>query len=258
MPKTSSANCANELSCCGQTCVDEQADPAHCGSCAACNLPQATAGCSAGVCTIASCGAGYANCNSNPTDGCEVYTAGDVNNCGGCGQPCSADQTCTGGACVSCPSGQAVCTNACVDTTSDLNNCGGCGTTCSPDQTCTGGACVSCPSGQTVCNNACVDITSDLSNCGGCGTTCSPGQICSAGSCVTGNCRSASDCAWEGPSHYSTCDSNICNSHWCDSDMANCDQDNSNGCEANIQNDPSHCGSCGPAAPTRHVLVELV
>lgn len=55
-------------------------NPNHCGSCGhVCNLPHAIEGCSDGNCTLVSCESGYANCDGNPANGCEV----NINDGGG-------------------------------------------------------------------------------------------------------------------------------------------------------------------------------
>jgi len=73
-----------------------------CGVChAACSTNNATPACAAGTCTIASCSAGYGDCNNLPNDGCETNLANSTANCGACGNDCGANATCQGGACVS-------------------------------------------------------------------------------------------------------------------------------------------------------------
>ncbi|MEZ4409655.1 MAG: MXAN_6577-like cysteine-rich protein [Polyangiales bacterium] len=131
------------------------------------------------------CGAGQTRCG----DVC-VDTASNNDNCGSCGNACSAGQTCTAGACASqtdCPAGQTRCGSSCVDTGSDAANCGACGNACPTGDTCTGGTCmtpVSCPSGQTACGTACVDTSADVANCGSCGNACAAGEACSSGVCM--------------------------------------------------------------------------
>jgi hypothetical protein len=44
--------------------------------------------CTMGACGITGCVAGFANCNGNATDGCEVNVQTDLNNCGSCGHHC--------------------------------------------------------------------------------------------------------------------------------------------------------------------------
>ena len=47
---------------------------------------------------IAACNAGFANCNGNAADGCEVNLQTDVNNCGTCAHKCL--MACVAGACM--------------------------------------------------------------------------------------------------------------------------------------------------------------
>jgi hypothetical protein len=56
-------------------------DVNHCGLCGrACAVTNGVAGCSAGACTLASCNAGYANCDGTATD-CERNLAASTNTC---------------------------------------------------------------------------------------------------------------------------------------------------------------------------------
>jgi hypothetical protein len=48
------------------------------------------------------CAAGYANCNKDAKDGCEVKLASDALNCGACGKSCNGG-TCAGGTCQPAP-----------------------------------------------------------------------------------------------------------------------------------------------------------
>lgn len=96
----------------------------------------------------AACPAGYADCNGNPDDGCEVDLTGDPANCGACHHGCAKNNaaavTCNAGRCEpTCSPGYADC-NAAAATPSndacetDLNantTCGGC------DHDCQGGEC---------------------------------------------------------------------------------------------------------------------
>jgi hypothetical protein len=75
-------------------------DPQNCGGCTnACTLANATPGCAMGNCTIASCNAGFGDCNMNPTDGCEVDFTSDNQNCGFCGNQCFGGSHCFNGGC---------------------------------------------------------------------------------------------------------------------------------------------------------------
>jgi hypothetical protein len=179
----------------------------NCGTCGhVCPaVPNATPGCSSSVCGIGTCNAGYADCDLNPANGCEMNVASSVNNCGTCGHVCpavpNATPGCSSGVCGigSCNAGYGDCdhnpANGCeVNVTSDVNNCGACGHVCAlPNATpaCSSSACriVACNPGYADCNaiaaDGCeVNITQDPNNCGGCGHVCTAGRVCTGGTCV--------------------------------------------------------------------------
>jgi hypothetical protein len=87
---------------------DLATDPKNCGSCGTlCQPDNAFGKCLGGGCQVDDCVTGYADCNGKPTDGCEVDTADDEGNCGGCNKACNLpnaqtvclDGTCTIGLC---------------------------------------------------------------------------------------------------------------------------------------------------------------
>lgn len=92
---TSSApapSCTLSSNSCSGTCTpaDFASDILNCGSCGF-KCPPVGNGlpsCVNGVCGIASCNPGFANCNKNAGDGCEVNLMTDKNNCGYCGHTC--------------------------------------------------------------------------------------------------------------------------------------------------------------------------
>ncbi|MBI5514723.1 MAG: hypothetical protein HY909_13190 [Deltaproteobacteria bacterium] len=131
---------------CGSRCVVVSTDIAHCGRCDnrcavvpnsahRCGIPT---GMVTAVCRT-ECANGTANCNGTYGDGCEVDTASDARNCGGCGSACPADQYCSSGFC--CPLNTTRCGMSCTDTASDVSNCGACGVRCAAGQSCVRGAC---------------------------------------------------------------------------------------------------------------------
>src|SRR5262249_49793427 len=133
--------CAMGLTCCSGHCADTSNDPGHCGACGqACMIPNAMPGCAMGKCTAGSCNPGFADCNANPADGCEVSTDSDSGNCGRCGRSCAAPNATTGcvaGACViaACMPGYRNCNGDPVDgcetdVANDVKNCGACGSNC--------------------------------------------------------------------------------------------------------------------------------
>ena len=77
-------------------------DAANCGACGkSCkNLPNATAACVNAGCLLGSCSPGFADCNGDPSDGCEAQVAYDPKNCGSCGSVCPMNlPSCNMGAC---------------------------------------------------------------------------------------------------------------------------------------------------------------
>ena len=153
--------------------VDISTDVNNCGSCGnVCSVPNATAVCTAGSCS-ATCTTGFSDCDGNSRNGCEANLNTDRNNCGYCGNVCSASNggtaVCTAGSCsvtgAACRTGYADCnglsSDGCeVDINTDLNNCGGCGNVCSASNggtvVCTTGSCsvtgAACRTGYADCN----------------------------------------------------------------------------------------------------------
>jgi hypothetical protein len=230
--------CTGGLSCCGTSCVDQQADKQNCGACGvACGeLLNGIAGCVAGACEIVACSAGFADCDGMPADGCEADTNTDVASCGTCGNACAPGETCVVGTCqladcqtAGCPAGTACCGDQCIDTDIDLFNCGGCGMFCPVgSNACQHGACctlgpdgveqcgtVLCPPPSSLCDNQCVDESSNPDHCGGCGIK------CESTACVGGVC----DCHIDGQT--------------CGGGLSCCPA----GC-VDTGSDPNNCGQC--------------
>jgi hypothetical protein len=86
----------------GDGCETSSAtDVNNCGACGlACTLANATAGCVASACTVATCDTGYDDCDTDPSNGCEVELATDENHCGVCGTLCASTETCVSGSCM--------------------------------------------------------------------------------------------------------------------------------------------------------------
>ncbi len=126
-----SITCPGDRVACGDTCVDPQTDPEHCGTCSnACATGEA---CVTGACA---CTGDLTRCGAACVD-----TASDPKNCGACGNDCGA-MVCAGGKCSgSCPGTTTNCGGACVDTQTDPAHCGGCGKACGAGQSCAAGAC---------------------------------------------------------------------------------------------------------------------
>ena len=206
---------AGFANCNGNTadgCEIDLATPANCGMCGTqCNLPNVTtATCTASTCGIGMCAAGFGNCNTSSTDGCETATTTTMN-CGACGTACTAGMranvtpTCTSGACqFPCQTGFADCdgnvNNGCeTDTRTSVAHCGVCRMAC-PTPTnataaCAGGTCGlgACTTNFGNCDgnvtNGCETNTqTSNAHCGGCNRPCAAGQECQSGACVTLPC----------------------------------------------------------------------
>jgi hypothetical protein len=96
---------------CSDGCHDLLSDRFACGACGnACPNPRAhqAAGCKKGFCKL-ECLPGFADCNGDPSDGCEVDLSVHPANCGACGHACDfgVGQPCIEGKClmVECDAG---------------------------------------------------------------------------------------------------------------------------------------------------------
>ena len=86
--------------------TDTDSDPAHCGSCdnACSGRVHAAPHCSAGTCDF-HCSPGFADCNQNEEDGCEVDIFNDAQHCGSCFGFCT-ETKCFQGSCTCAASTQ--------------------------------------------------------------------------------------------------------------------------------------------------------
>ncbi len=234
--------------------VDLRSDVNHCGDCAtACPAPPgATPSCVAGACHLAACKSGFADCDKDTSNGCEIDLQGDVANCGSCGKACfgvaNAAAKCSAGVCGvgACNPGFADCDgyswNGCeTNIGTDPANCGACGAACpavaSGALTCNAGVCggAVCSAGHADCDavaaNGCeVDISSDAVNCGVCANKC-PALPHAAPACASFACGMGA----------------------CDAGYADCFGGTADGCETSLLTDPDHCGACTtPCAAVAH------
>lgn len=237
--------CATGLACCANACADLQTSLAHCGVCGtACQAVNNSSVCTAGVCSILSCNAGYTDCDRNAITGCEVSTATDPSNCGVCGAACTtanAAPACHAGVCAigACNTDFADCdsavANGCeVNTASDSQHCGACGTACAGASTgagyCNAGACATCPSGVADCDHVAANgcealLDANVANCGTCGNACMLANAVPA--CVTGACAIGT----------------------CNAGFRDCNALAADGCEAELAADPMNCSACGTVCP---------
>jgi hypothetical protein len=100
---TCAPDCRADETCCIDRCVDLSLDPRNCGACGLrCSGPRATEACAVGKCIVAKCDTGWADCNSDPVDGCEASLL-DLSTCGACDQSCkvlNGSSTCELGRCM--------------------------------------------------------------------------------------------------------------------------------------------------------------
>jgi hypothetical protein len=190
-------------------------------------------------CTL-TCTGGYADCDGNPSNGCEVNLG-------------SAGQKLCGGACIG--------VNTCCDNTQctmppapmecyGIGTCSGvggscsysqntgsaiCGTTCcnSINGTCNGACQISCSPGHMDCNSnvsdGCEASVTDPNHCGGCTNVCNL------------------------PNATSQCPSGACLIATCNPSYLDCNAMNADGCEC--QSGPPNAGACcgGTSCETKHV-----
>jgi hypothetical protein len=265
---TDDSRCAAPAKCCGGQCTDVTKDALNCGACGtACNATHASASCTGGMCAAGMCRPGWADCNMDPKDGCEVKLDFDVNNCGACGTVCKIPNATAG--CGPAPMGMSGCyLQACTygfddcngdvkdgcetSVTSDVKNCGGCGMVCPPvahaTVGCVNAVCglISCQQGWSDCDgnakNGCeVQTNSDIKNCGKCGAACGMGQVCINSSCTCANCNINNA--------KTKCVNNACVFDQCLPNFGDCNNNLNDGCEADLTSDNNNCSACGNACP---------
>ena len=195
--------------------TDVTRDPDNCGGCGlSCRLPNAVTACDDGKCEITTCKPEFADCDGDPSNGCEANLDFDRDNCGECGFDCAVNQDCVEGHCVS-PTPPPVDAGAPppdlarphdLATARDLGSCipGTCDDhcPCPTGQRCQNFLCTGplpdggapdllaltdagCPVGEVRCPTGCTNTLGDILNCGGCGTICTAGMLCLGGVCAT-------------------------------------------------------------------------
>lgn len=268
---------------CGSTCVSTASDPAHCGGCGrVCALPHAEAACEGGSCRIGRCAAGFADCDGDGANGCEVDLSTDPAHCGRCGEVCpsavNATPVCVVGRCdTTCSAGAHRCGSVCASNSATSS----CGSSCLPcptipngRATCDGRLCgIECDEGFHSCGDACVP-SNDPNTCGARCEACPAGPVGSRPVCTTALacdfvctegyhrcgalCRANTSTFGCGTSctpcpvpanATATCDASTgaCGME-CLPDRADCDGDPSTGCEVSTLS-LTDCGGCGRRCP---------
>ena len=147
--------CGRGTKVCGERCCALDAPEHGCGAdtCEPCNLDHASARCDPTQrCAVDACYQSFADCDRNPTNGCEADLRVDPDHCGRCDAACPpldhAERGC-GGHCTiwRCARGFRDCNDrvpdGCeVDVTSNARHCGRCGHACGGGRQCEHGRCV--------------------------------------------------------------------------------------------------------------------
>jgi len=222
----------------------------HCGACGGTcpTPPNAHPACEEGRCGLGACREGYADCDGDVENGCEVYLLDSSDHCGACEQACAAPPNasarCRAGSCGlgDCAEGFDDCdgeaANGCeAHVHGSIDSCGACGVSCPvpPNATpvCAEGQCARghCLHGWGDCDdseaNGCeTELLLNVRHCGGCDAACAAPANAQP-SCVDGECGL-------GP---------------CTDGHADCDGDPENGCEVYLRDSLEHCGACERACP---------
>lgn len=241
---------ATHADCDGQSnnqCETNLTDAMSCGGCGVVcpAAPHTTAQCRDGRCQIGPCQTGYADCDGDPRNGCEVALSG-LNDCGGCNQPCivpHGEPRCEQGKCqvARCDDGRADCNQQAADgCESDLGSpvsCRGCGMSCRGLPNVAASSC-----GEDGCDLQCQDMRADcdgqLQN--GCEADLTAAQSC--GSCAR-NCTTLPNVT------AASCSQGACRDLTCAAGTGDCNDDAADGCERLLRT-ANDCGACDqPCAP---------
>ncbi|MFT3769699.1 MAG: putative metal-binding motif-containing protein [Minicystis sp.] len=167
-----------------------------CGGCGvACALPNASASCTTGTCTLTACNAGFYDCDGNAGNGCEALPCAN-------GQHCSTAAQCASGVCTNGFCSSPVCTDGVQNGSETAVDCGGSCSPCAAGQTCnaagdcvsgvcTGGVCQapSCTDGVKNGNETALDCGGSCPTCAD-SLGCMVNADCQSGVCTAGTCQS--------------------------------------------------------------------
>lgn len=244
-------NCPTGQKLCGNSCINPENNPNHCGDC---NKPCSQGYfCDKGACKI-KCPNDFVDCGGECVD-----LQANKDHCGLCNAPCRSDQVCMKGNCtLNCPEGFNLCSGQCVDLKNNRNNCGLCGRKCKEGLKCEASACKPiCPAPFQMCEQKCRDTQSDRAHCGSCGNPCQKGEACEKGKCVVtcstgftlcdGKCvDTANDKLHCGLCLKACKGEEVCSKGncvvQCPAGLTLCD-----GACVNVKQDTKHCGACDNA-----------
>ncbi len=212
----------------------------NCGGCSlSCAPANATGLCVEGICNIASCNAGFGDCDGSAANGCET----EISSASGC-DDCAASGGADGSSCGPCgsgtwscqPDGSTVCQGASVG--DEVNACGGCG----PLGGVPGETCGTCDTGAWACFDTltltCVgDRGNDAYN--SC-DECVGGDICEVGETQS----RAAPCPDAAP------ETRVC-SDACRWDAWQCGDPASVCTAGRVEEETQACGGCGEGTQTR-------
>lgn len=230
--RSPAGNCPTGTSACGGACVDTQTDPGHCGGCGRpCAVqPPETCG-TTGLCVGAACeryGQAPTVCKGRVCSGSAVSLG-----------PSFCDGR---GACVRFSAGNQACKPGRCD-----NTTGGCTWNCALDSDC---------DEQGWCDDARICRAKKRY-----GSACTRSEECTYGNCV-GEVCCESACVAANATGTCVAPGGYC-SLACNAGWGNCDTTMSNGCEADLETSPAHCGGCnqpcsGPCGPSNSGTKECV
>ena len=189
------------------------------------------------------CQDGFANCDKQNDNACEVSIKTDLANCGFCGNVCdlpNATAECSSGACRIATDGCAAGFQDCngdpadgceVNLKTNKLNCGSCNKICpdlNGDPSCVAGLCeITCTTGFEDCDdkrdNGCeINTATNSKNCGVCA------KVCPAAAGYSAYCKASE-----------------CGQTLCAAGKGDCNGDPVDGCETTTSNDVNNCGGCG-------------
>ncbi|APR80164.1 Hypothetical protein A7982_05511 [Minicystis rosea] len=170
-----------------------------CGGCGvACALTNAVASCTGGTCRIASCAAGFFDCDADASNGCEATACSP-------GATCTDGNGCDSGVCKDGVCQAATCTDEKKNDAETDVDCGGdtcpaCATdaTCAKGSDCASGVCKSGVCQAATCtdekkNGAETDVDCGGGTCPACETdaSCINAADCASAVCINGICQAA-------------------------------------------------------------------